>query len=441
VKRDAGSLWRHGDFLRLWAAQAVSAFGSRITRTALPIIAVTTLHQTDAVVSLLMAMQLGPGIFVGLFAGGFIDRSRKRRILIAADLIRAIAVGSLTIAWAAGVLDIIHVMLVGAAVGAGTALFSITDNTYLPALIGKKSLAEGNAKLESTEAIAEISGPASAGWLIAVLGAPLAVVIDAFSYVWSAVMLGQIRTKEPKPPKQEKAKHLGEDLRVGLRVVFQHPVVRPIVLSHMVWSISGGFFMALYTPYCLRVLGLSTSTFGVIVGLGGVGSLAGAVISRKLVARMGLGRTLLFASITSLAFALLIPLAGTPAVGTTFAMTFGLLAAHQLFSDGFAVAFVIQAVTLRQTVLPKEVLGRANAAIHVCTSGLLPVAAVIAGGLAELFGTRTAVWIGVMVGLLSPLLLLPLRKLKEMPSSSDSSQELPLARSSTSKLPIVQLTE
>jgi MFS family permease len=128
-------------------------------------------------------------------------------------------------------------------------------------------------------------------------------------------------------------------------------------------------------------------------------------------------------------------------VGTTFAMTFGLLAAHQLFSDGFAVAFVIQAVTLRQTVLPKEVLGRANAAIHVCTSGLLPVAAVIAGGLAELFGTRTAVWIGVMVGLLSPLLLLPLRKLKEMPSSSDSSQELPLARSSTSKLPIVQLTE
>jgi MFS family permease len=172
-----------------------------------------------------------------------------------------------------------------------------------------------------------------------------------------------------------------------------------------------------------------------------VGSLAGAVISRKLVARMGLGRTLLFASITSLAFALLIPLAGTPAVGTTFAMTFGLLAAHQLFSDGFAVAFVIQAVTLRQTVLPKEVLGRANAAIHVCTSGLLPVAAVIAGGLAELFGTRTAVWIGVMVGLLSPLLLLPLRKLKEMPSSSDSSQELPLARSSTSKLPIVQLTE
>ena len=432
---DGGSLWRHADFLRLWAAQAVSAFGSRITRTALPIIAVTTLDQSAGVVSLLMAMQLGPGIFVGLFSGGFIDRSRKRRILIASDLFRAAAVGSLTIAWLLGYLSIVHVMLVGAAVGAGTALFSITDNTYLPALIGRKHLAEGNAKLEATEAIAEITGPASAGWLIAILGAPLAVVIDAFSYVWSAILLGQIRKVEPKPEDPHRPKHLGEDLRVGMRTVFRHPVVRPIVLSHMVWSISGGFFMALYTPYCLRVLGLSTSTFGVIVGLGGIGSLAGAIISRKLVKRLGLGSTLLLASITSLAFALLIPLAGTPLVGTTFVMTFTLLAAHQLFADGFAVAFVIQAVTLRQTVLPKEVLGRANAAIHVFTSGLLPVAAVIAGGLAELLGTRAAVWIGVTVGLVSPLLLLPLRHLKEMPAS-ESSAALERTRAST-EIPII----
>jgi MFS family permease len=428
-----GNLWRHADFLRLWAAQAVSAFGSRITRTALPIIAVTTLNQSAGVVSLLMAMQLGPGILIGLFAGGFIDRSRKRHILIAADLFRALAVGSLTIAWVLGVLDVWHLMLVGAAVGAGSALFSITDNTYLPALIGRKQLAEGNAKLESTEAIAEITGPASAGWLIAILGAPLAVVIDAVSYVWSAIMLGQIRTRE-KQPKRVETKHLGEDLKIGLRAVFRHPVVRPIVLSHMVWSISGGFFMALYTPYCLRELGLSTSTFGIIVGLGGVGSLAGALISRKLVKRIGLGRTLLLASSTSLAFALLIPLAGTSVVGTTFVMTFALLALHQLIADGFAVAFVIQAVTLRQTVLPKDVLGRANAAIHVFTSGLLPVAAVIAGGLAELFGTRTAVWIGVVVGLLSPLLLLPLRNLQDMPSS-ESSVEMERTRAST-ELPI-----
>ena len=429
------TLWRHADFLRLWAAQAVSAFGFRITRTALPIIAVTTLQQTEAVISLLMAVQLGPGILVGLLAGGLIDRSAKRRILILSDLVRAAAVGSLTIAWVLGYLSIGHVMIVGLVVGAGTALFQITDNTYLPSLIGRKHLAEGNAKLEATEAIAEITGPATAGWLIYVLGAPLAIVIDAFTYIWSAILLGQIRTPEHVPANQPRPKHLGEDLRVGLRIVFEHPIVRPIVLSHMVWSISGGFFMALYTPYCLRVLELSTSTFGIIVGLGGVGSLAGAMISRKLVARIGLGSTLLFTSITSLAFALLIPLAGSPAVGTTFAVTFALLAAHQLFSDGFAVAFVIQAVTLRQTVIPKEALGRANAAIHVCTSGLLPIAAILAGVLAELLGTRAAVWIGVTVGLLSPLLLLPLRHLREMPPGA-SSTDMPSARTST-EIPIL----
>ncbi len=416
-------LWGHADFIRLWAAQAISAYGSRITRTALPIIAVTTLHQPEAVVSLLMALQLGPGILVGLLAGGFIDRSRKRRILIASDLIRAAAVGSLTVAWILGYLSMIHVMIVGAVVGGATALFQITDNTYLPALIGRKQLAEGNAKLESTEAIAEITGPASAGYLIALLGAPLAVAIDAVSYLWSAVMLRRIRTVEPEPVKRPPAQHLGEDLRIGLRIVFAHPIVRPIVLSHMVWSISGGFFMALYTMFCLRELGLSVGTFGVIVGLGGVGSLAGAAISRRLVARIGLGSTLLLTSSASLTCALLIPLAGSPIVGNTFAITFALLAAHQLFSDGFAVAFVIQAVTLRQTVLPRELLGRANAAIHVCTSGLLPVAAVIAGVIAELAGTRIAVWVGVLIGLVSPLLLLPLRRLREIPPTA--STEMP----------------
>src|SRR5262245_34131521 len=180
---DRSDLWRHRDFLRLWAAQGVSAFGFRITRTALPIIAVTTLDQAEVVVSVLMAIQIAPGLLVGLFAGGWIDRSRKRRILIAADLIRAAAIASLTIAWALGALSIGHVLATGTVVGAASALFQITDNTYLPSLIGRRKLAEGNAKLESTEAIAEITGPAAAGYLIRLLGAPLAIVINAATYL------------------------------------------------------------------------------------------------------------------------------------------------------------------------------------------------------------------------------------------------------------------
>ncbi len=422
-------LWAHEDFRRLWSAQALSAYGSRITRTALPIIAVATLKQPDEMVGVLMALQLAPGIPVGMLAGGLVDRSRKRRILVAADLVRAVTVGSLTLAWALGFLAIAHVIVVGMVVGGASALFQITDTTYLPALVGRTQLAEANSKLESTEAIAEISGPASAGYLIALLGAPLAVAIDALSYVWSAVMLGRIRAVEVVPERAVAATDaprtpLGADLRTGLRVVFGQPVVRAIVLSHMVWSIAGGFFMALYTPYCLRVLNVSESTFGVIISLGGIGALGGALISRRLVARLGLGRTLLLASTVSLACALFIPLAGSAWVRGSRPLMFAFLGAHQLISDGFAVAFIIQAVTLRQTVLPKAVLGRANAAIHVCTAGVLPVSALVAGGLAMVLGTRTALWIGVLTGLLAPLFLLRLRSLREMPPAA--SGELPV---------------
>jgi MFS family permease len=499
VPNDRG-LWRHRDFLRLWAAQAISAFGSRITRTALPIIAVTTLDQPEAVVGLLAAMQLAPGVVLAMLAGGFVDRSRKRRILIAADLIRAALVASLTLVWALGALSMVQVVAVGAGVGAATALFQITDVAYLPVLIGRRRLVEGNAKLETTEAVAEITGPASAGVLIAALGAPLAVAIDAASYLWSALMLGRIRSSDDdrvRPARAPSARpeivaptafepggvpdaagsairrnraedrgaaslapsdtgvsgrrgdaqdrraaaveqedgaaaqsfRTGEDFRIGLRAVFGHPLVRPIVLTLMVWSIAGGFFMALYTPYCLRELGLSQATFGVIIAMGGVGSLGGAIVARSLARVLGVGRTLLVTSALSLLCTLFIPIAAS---GTSPAMTIGFLVAHQLFGDGFAVAFIILAVTLRQTVLPKSVLGRANAAIHVCTSGVLPLAALLAGGLATLVGIRAAVWIGLLIGLAAPVFLWRLRHLTTMPVGDVAASDPALLRADSS---------
>jgi len=206
-----------------------------------------------------------------------------------------------------------------------------------------------------------------------------------------------------------------------MRVIFGHPLVRPVVVTLIVWSILGGFFTALYTLFCLRTLQLDEVTFGIIIAMGGVGSLFGALLSRRLVASLGLGRTLIVCATVSLAGAALIPLARGSHVSVLL-----FLGAHQLISDCFAVAFIIQAVTLRQTVLPRHMLGRANAAVHVCTAGMLPVAALVAGGLAELFSVRTAVWIGVGLGLLAPLCLIPLRGLRTMPEAS-SSTEMPRA--------------
>jgi len=436
VERD---LWRHADFLRLWAAQAVSAFGSRITRTALPIIAVLTLGQPESMIGVLAAMQLVPGIALAMVAGGVVDRGHKRRILIAADAIRAALVASLTVAWALDALAMPQVILVGAGVGAATALFQITDVAYLPQLIGRRRLAEGNAKLETTEAIAEITGPASAGVLIAALGAPLAVAIDAASYAWSALLLGRIRgdarpAQPEQPERPERSERLerperddatagepgpdaavvrtGEDFRIGVRAVFGHPVVRPIILTLMMWSVAGGFFVALYTPFCLRTIGLSEQAFGVIIAMGGIGSLVGAMLARGLLRRLGVGRTLLVTSTLSLACTLCIPIA---AACSSHAVAIGFLAAHQLLGDGFSVAFVVVAVTVRQTLLPRGVLGRANAAIYVATTGMLVISSLIAGGLASLIGIRAAVWTGMLIGLTAPLLLWPVRRVRDVP--------------------------
>jgi hypothetical protein len=378
-------------------------------------------------------MQLVPGIALAMVAGGVVDRGHKRRILIVADAIRAALVASLTAAWALDALVMPHVILVGAGVGAATALFQITDVAYLPQLIGRRRLAEGNARLETTEAIAEITGPASAGVLIAALGAPLAVVIDAASYAWSALVLGRIRgdaRREPPgrpespawperddPPPGElgsdaAALRTGADFRIGVRAVFGHPVVRPIILTLMMWSVSGGFFVALYTPFCLRTIGLSTKAFGVIIAMGGVGSLAGAMLARGLMRRLGVGRTLLVTSTLSLACTLCIPIAAACA---SRAAAIGFLAAHQLFGDGLAVAFVVVAVTVRQTSLPRDVLGRASAAIYVATTGMLVISSLIAGGLASLIGIRAAVWTGMLIGLTAPVLLWPVRRVHDVP--------------------------
>jgi MFS family permease len=419
-------LWGHADFMRLWSAQAISAFGARITRTALPIIAVNTLGEPESLIALLVTMQMAPQLVVALIAGGFVDRGRKRRIMIAMDVFRAAVVASLSIAWAVGFLALPQVIVVGLLVAAASSLFTITDVAYLPHLVGRKHIAEGNAKLETTEAVAEITGPATAGVLIAALGAPLAVIVNTASYLWSAVMLGRIQTieipAEAPPEASSSTWQTTRDLGVGLRAVLGHPQVRPLVLAYMVWSAAGGFFAALYTLLCLRVLGLPESTFGIVIAMGGIGSLLGATVARPLGRAIGIGRTAIIASALSTLGGLAM---ASAAYVKSYALALVLLGAHQLLSDGFMVVYMVHAVSLRQTVLPKHVLGRANAVVQVFSTGALLVATGVAGVIAQFTSVQFAMWIGVLLGLTVPLFLLPLRRLREMPAADVSSPNIP----------------
>lgn len=400
-------LWRHPAFLRLWAAQVISAMGSRITRTALPVIAVSLLAATPGEVSLMMAMVFVPGLLLAVFVGGHIDRGDKRAILVGADLVRAAAVASIPLAAWTGTLGLAQVIVVGAVVGAATAVFQITDNSYLPQLIGKEHLVEGNAKLEATDSVAEIVGPAAAGGLIGVLGGPLAVLVDAASYVWSAAFLIGLPGGRGAPAETTATRrHPLADLAAGMRALASDRAVLRLAIASALEHVALGFFVSLYMVYTLRELDLGAATVGIVIGFGGVGALLGAFGAQRMANALGLAGTLLVAMLLSRAASFLIPLAAEVDRPAAIA----LLIAHQLIGDGFMVVFAVHAITLRQSTLPGEVLGRANAASHVLTVGAMLAGAVIGGVLGDAYDARAGLWIGSAAGLAAPVILLRSRK-------------------------------
>ncbi|HEX5726731.1 MAG TPA: MFS transporter [Longimicrobiaceae bacterium] len=397
----SGGLWRHPDFLRLWAAQAASAFGSRITRTALPIIAILSLGATPTQVAVLSALGVAPGVFVGLLAGGYVDRAARRPLLVGADLARALLILTIPAAAWLGVLTMPQLYGVATAVGAATTLFQLADNSYLPALVGRERVLEGNARLEATESIAEATGPGVAGVLVQALTAPVAVALDALSYLWSALLLSRIRVRETPVAASETRPTVVGDVLTGVRACLAHPLVGPALLAEAVVFFFGGFWLGLYMLLALDTLGLSPATAGVVISVGGVGALAGALLAEPLARRAGMGRAMAVSLAIGAAANLFIPLAlanGSVAVP--------LLVLQQLIGDTFLGAYLIHSLSLRQRVLPPEVLGRANATFHVVTGLVLPAGALVAGPLAEAAGMSATAWIAACGGLLAAPVLI-----------------------------------
>jgi MFS family permease len=395
-----GGLWRHPDFLRLWAAQAASAFGSRITRTALPILAILTLEATPGEVAVLSALGVAPGLLVGLLAGGRVDRTARRPLLVGADLVRALLILTIPAAAWLGALSMAQLYAVAAAVGAATTLFQIADNSFLPALVGPGLLVEGNARLEATDSVAEAAGPGIAGVLVQLLTAPVALVVDALTYLWSALLLGRIRAREAPPAAAGPAPSVWDDARAGFRACLAHPRVGPVLLAETVTYLFGGFFLALYMVLALETLGLSPAAAGLVISAGGVGAFAGALLAAPLGRALGTGPTLAVSLAVGQASCLLIPLSAYAG-----GLAVPLLVAQQLVGDAFLAAYAVHSVSLRQRELPGSVLGRANAAFHVATGLMLPAGALLAGPLAGALGIPATLWIGACGGLLAPLLL------------------------------------
>jgi MFS family permease len=394
----------------------VSDFGARITREGLPLAAVLTIRATPAQLGLLAALTLGPGLVVGLTAGGLVDRSRRRSILIATDLVRALVLASVPLAAFMQWLSMGQLYGAAFVVGAASVLFDIADHAYLPGLIDRGLLIDANAKLGVTESVAEMGGPALAGILVQTLTAPIAIAVNAATYLVSALFLGGIRTVEPKLPAPAARPSLGADLAVGFAAVMGQTLVRPLFIASLVQALFGAFFQSLYVVFAIRALGFSPGLLGVIIAMGGVGALGGALVFPALSRWMGFGPAIIVSAVVSAASALLIPVAAAGSMPVAI----GMMVASQLLGDSFGVAMLIGTKSLQQSVFPPHLLGRVGATMRAATGALAIVGAIAGGLLAGPFGMQATLFLGAG-GILAGTIWIaasPIRRLREPPPTA-----------------------
>ena len=281
-------LFHHRDFRRLWIGDAVSQLGSQVSFLALPLVAVNTLHATAFEVGALTACETAAFLLVGLPAGAWCDRVRRRPILIAADIGRALTLGSVPVAALMHKLTIAQLFVVALLTGVLTVFFDVAYQSYLPELVSNDQLVDGNGKLEATRAVSQIAGPSLGGFLVQALKAPYAVAADALSFLWSAAWVTAIRAREPEPAKPEQ-RNLGKEIGEGLRFVLGHPILRKIAGCTGSFNLCSSATFALEILFLVRFVHLSPGGIGLLFSVGSVGALLGALTSGRIsnVARAG----------------------------------------------------------------------------------------------------------------------------------------------------------
>jgi MFS family permease len=396
MNRLFAGLWRHPDFMKLWAGQTISEFGSRITRDGLPLIAILVLAASPAQMGILTAAASLPVLLFGLFAGVWVDRLRRRPIMIAADLTRVALLLTIPIATLTGHLSFEMVVIVAAAAALLGLIFDTAYRAYLPALVEREHLLESNTKLATTDSLAEIGGPAIAGLLIQWMSAPLAIFWDAVSFLFSAASFALIRKPEPVPAPPETRESAWREVVEGFGIVYRDPALRTLLISMGLRSFFGNFYGVLYGLYAVRDLGLTPAALGAVVSAGGIGALMGAFASGIVGRRLGMGRTLGAALLVSSLISVLTPLAGGSALTAMI-----MLIIPQIIGDAAMMVFGIHEMSLRQMIVPERALGRANATFGFVAEVLTPLGALTAGILATLIGARLTLGIAVLGGMIT----------------------------------------
>lgn len=425
-RQPSRSLLRHRDFLKLWTAESVSVFGSAITQLAIPIVAATLLNVTPFEFGLLTTIEFLPFIFLSLPAGVWVDRLRRRPILIGGDVGRAIALLSIPVAFALDSLTIWQLYVVGFTVGCLTVFFDVAYQSYLPSIVDRDQLVEGNSKLEITRSASQIAGPSLAGILIGLLKAPIAIVLDAFSFLVSAAFIFWIRRAEPPIVTHDEAAgpkpSMRQEIAVGLRYVTGHRWLRSIAATTGTSNFFGNISGAILILFLVRDRSFTPELLGFAFSIGSSGVLLAALVTSRLTKRLGVGRMLVLSSIG-------FSVAGLPVAIAPDSLLFSAVALSGFLGGFCGVAWNVNQVSLRQAITPARMQGRMNATMRFIVWGTMPIGAILGGFLGGAIGLHNTIWVGALGGLLAfvPVALSPVRRIVTMP---EPTEEPPVAAGS-----------
>lgn len=393
------------NFLKLWIGQTVSMFGSQLGEAGLRYSALLLLAAGPQQLSWLTAAALLPVLLLSLPAGVWVDRLRRRPLLIVADLGRALILLTLPLLFVLGQLRMELLYVLAAALSALSILFDTAYHSFVPAIVSREQLVQANSRLSMSEALTETAGPTLGGLLVQVLSAPFAVLADAFSFLVSALAIWRIAVPEVAQPITMRSSIFTE-LSEGLRFLLSDARLRAMLGCTMTHTLGGGVFYALYDLYLIRELGYTPLLVGFTISLGGFGSLLGAFLAAPIARALGIGRTLIVAQFTFSLANLLVPVASGP-----IAVTLPLLMLSQ-FGDLCYVIYAIHETSLRQAIIPERLLGRVASTFTLLTTATLMFGALAGGVIASLWGARVALAVAVLIGLMSSVWLLasPLRR-------------------------------
>ncbi|MGW5847592.1 MFS transporter [Streptomyces sp. NPDC055254] len=408
------SLWRDRDFTTYWLGESAARFGVQVTSLVLPLLAVVELDATSSQAGLLNGAQFVPYLLLTLFAGVWVDRMRPRPFLILTNFARAALLALVPVLFWLDALSLTGLYLTGFAIGSLAVLYDLSSSTYLPSLIGKDRLAEGNSRIQGSGSVARIGGPGLGGLLVQVMSVPATMIAGAGIHLFSALTLLAVRPRaEDRPPAAPKP--MLSEIAGSLRFVARNPYLR---VSAFRAGFNNLFFMAMQTVlplFVIRELNESSSTLGLVLATGAVGSLIGAVLAVGVAKRYGPGRAIVIGfGVGSFAQALT-PLAGGP-TAVVMAVLFG---SFLLGGIGTTIGNV-HLSTLTQTVTPRPMLGRTNAALRFLTWGTMPVGALLGGWLGDLIGLRATLFV-TAAGFAVSLLLVafsPVGRLTALPEEA-----------------------